>query len=233
MSHRIFDQAKFCDNEHDVCSGEQCYQIGNTDSIAQSKESRLPPFMDNGVRVMNEAKANLIALLQLAYSGEKAAGYAYRGHWQSLTDPSERTRIAKIEQEEWHHRTLLGDMLATLNATPDRTREYRAAIIGRVLGFLCHLTGWLLPMYGAGKLESRNIREYEAAARYARDCGNVQFIECLLEMAEVEWEHEHYFRSQVLRHRLSRYIPLWPQPPQKSNIRESFQNIAGHSPAVY
>src|SRR3989441_8271905 len=113
-------------------------------------------------------------------------------------------------------------MLGKLNARPSRLRETRAAIIGRVLGLLCHVTGWLAPMYGAGKLESRNIREYETAARYARDCGSVDLIDCLLEMAEVEWDHERYFRSCVLSHALGRRLPLWPQPPPKETIRLSF-----------
>ena len=77
-------------------------------------------------------------------------------------------------------------------------------------------------MYGAGRLESRNIREYEAAARFAFKCGRLEFVECLLQMAEVEWEHEHYFRTQVCRHRFSKYIPLWHEPPPKGHIRESF-----------
>ena len=76
-------------------------------------------------------------------------------------------------------------------------------------------------MYGAGKLESRNIREYETAARYAVGCGQLQFVACLLTMAEVEWEHEHYFRLKVEQHWLVRFVPLWPKPPAKSAIRES------------
>ena len=77
-------------------------------------------------------------------------------------------------------------------------------------------------MYGAGRLESRNIKEYEVAARYARDSGYYEFIDCLLTMAEVEWEHEKYFRSQVLKHRLARLIPIWPAPSVKENIRLEF-----------
>src|SRR5688500_18089123 len=105
---------------------------------------------------MDNYRLRLIALLQLAYSGEKAAGYAYRGHWHSLSASDERNRVAQIEAEEWHHRKLVGEMLIALGSAPNRIREVRAAIIGRVLGFLCHWSGWLLPMYGAGKLESRN-----------------------------------------------------------------------------
>lgn len=164
-------------------------------------------------------QARLIEILQLAYSGERAAGYAYRGHWHSVSDPEERKRIHTIEDEEWHHRRLVGEMLLSLGAGPNKVRELRAVIVGRTLGFLCHLSGWLAPMYGAGKLESRNIVEYETAARYARGCGRNDLIDCLLTMAEVEWEHEHYFRSKVLQHRWARRLTIWPEPPAKESIR--------------
>ena len=168
------------------------------------------------------AKQNLISLLQLAYSAELAAAYAYRGHWHSLIDADESDRIRQIENEELHHRRLVGEMLAKLDARPRKTREIKAAIIGRALAIFCHLGGWLAPMYGAGRLESRNIREYERAARYARSCGRSDFTECLLGMAEVEWEHERYFRSRVEGHRWARRLPLWPPPPPKETIRLSF-----------
>jgi hypothetical protein len=99
---------------------------------------------------------DLVAILQLAYSGELAAGYAYRGHWRSVRG-EDSAHIKEIENEEWHHRELVGEMLQSLGARPNDSREIRAHVIGRTLGFLCHLTGWLTPMYGAGRLESRNI----------------------------------------------------------------------------
>ena len=167
------------------------------------------------------SRRNLISILQSAYSGELAAAYAYRGHWHSLTDKEERARIEQIENEEWHHRQLVGEMLRGLNATPLKSREIRATIIGRVLGAMCHLTGWLAPMYGAGRLESRNIQEYEVAAGFARDCGQEGLVDCLLTMAEVEWEHEKYFRSRVLLHSLGRRLALWPEPRPKEMIRKS------------
>ncbi len=178
------------------------------------------------------AEQALGALLQLAYSGERAAGYAYRGHWKSSSNPDERARIRTIEEEEWHHRSLVGEMLQTMGLPPSRLRELRAALIGRVLGALCYVSGWLAPMYGAGKLESRNIREYEAAARYARACGRDDWLDCLLTMAEVEWEHEHYFRSQVLEHWLGRRLPIWPQPPGVESIRAAFASDTGAEPDV-
>lgn len=170
-----------------------------------------------------ESRQNLIALLQLAYSGELAAAYAYRGHWKSVSNPEQKTAIQKIENDEWRHRELVGAMLASLESGPNQAREKRADRIGRVLGFLCHAMGWLAPMYGAGRLESRNIREYETAARYARECGRTDLVDCLLEMAEVEWDHEHYFRRRVQEHFIGRHLPIWTEPPPKESIRISFE----------
>ena len=171
-----------------------------------------------------DSRQKLIAILQLAYSGELAAAYAYRGHWHSVSAADERDAIRNIEADEWRHRRLVGEMLSTLDRGPNPRRERRAAIIGRTLGLLCHVMGWLAPMYGAGKLESRNVREYETAARHASDCGCVDFIDCLLEMAEVEWDHEHYFRSRVLSHWLGHRLPLWPPPLPKENIWLAYGN---------
>jgi demethoxyubiquinone hydroxylase (CLK1/Coq7/Cat5 family) len=172
----------------------------------------------------------LIALLRLAYSAELAAAYAYRGHWHSVVNQEERERIKQIENEEWHHRHLVGEMLDKLQTRPSGMRELRATIVGRVLGFLCHFTGWLAPMYAAGRLESRNIREYETAARYAREAGDDEFVDCLLTMAEVEWEHEKYFRSRVLLHSFGRRLSLWPEPPPRETIRKSFAECAQSVP---
>ena len=170
-------------------------------------------------------RQKLIAILQSAYSGELAAAYAYRGHWHSVSAADERESIRAIEEDEWRHRKLVGEMLTALGSAPNKAREKRATLTGRTLGILCHVTGWLAPMYGAGKLESRNIVEYETAARHARDCGRAELVDCLLEMAEVEWDHEKYFRSQVLRHTIGRRLPIWPEPPPKESIRLSQERV--------
>ncbi len=166
-----------------------------------------------------DAEKSLIALLQLAYSGERAAALAYRGHSKSVKNLAISERIKSIEAEEWHHRKLVGEMLETLGAKPNRLREIKAAIIGYSLGFACHFSGWFAPMYGAGKLESRNIGEYEMAAKYARQCGQETLIDALLTMAEIEWDHEHFFRVQVESHFLARVIPVWKLPAPKEMIR--------------
>lgn len=176
---------------------------------------------------MHAARARLIRVLQNAYSGELAAGYAYRGHWRSVSDPEERAHIHQIEDEEWHHRQLVGDMLRDLGGKPRRLREAVFYVIGRTIGAACHVGGWFAPMYGAGRLERSNIVEYEVAAQLAHECGRDDFIDCLLSMAEVEWEHEYYFRMKVLsRPRLLRWVRLWDPAPPKETIRAKFASAA-------
>ena len=195
---------------------------GAAERLARSREPiSLRPAQQEAREPAPANRGALIALLQLAFSGELAAAHAYRGHARSVADPEERKAIESIEREEWHHRELVGRMLAELGARASRARELRAALVGRVLGLLCHVSGWLAPMYGAGRLESRNIREYEAAARLARASGHAEWVDCLLTMAEVEWEHEHYFRARVLSHGWAGRLPMWPVPPPKETIRAS------------
>jgi len=166
------------------------------------------------------ARASLIHVLQSACSGELAAGYAYRGHWKSLrTSSPARERIRSIEAEEWHHRELVLGMLSELGAGPKRMREAVFWTIGKTIGLLCHIGGWFIPMFGAGRLERWNIVEYENAARFAKEAGLDRMIDCLLMMSEVEWEHERFFREQIAGHALLRVFPLWDAPPPKESIR--------------
>ncbi|MEK7855920.1 MAG: ferritin-like domain-containing protein, partial [Acidobacteriota bacterium] len=114
-------------------------------------------------------KSDLIRILQNAYSGEVAAAYAYRGHWKSLRASPEKTRIKEIEAEEWDHRRRVGEWLGKLGAGPRPMRERVFWTIGRTLGLTCHLSGWYMPMYFAGRLESQNSAEYEEAAAFAKE----------------------------------------------------------------
>ena len=116
---------------------------------------------------MSEARAGLVAILQHAHAGELAAGHAYRGHAASVSDPEEKAQIRRIEEEEWVHRRQVGEMLAVLGAAPDSARERKLERIGRTIAFLCRIGGWYVPMYGAGRLESHNVKEYEDAADLA------------------------------------------------------------------
>lgn len=169
-----------------------------------------------------DARRSLVRVLQNAYSGELAACWAYRGHAASLPPGPDRERIAAIEAEEWHHRELVGALLARLGERPRPGRERAFLAIGRTLGVLCRVTGWFLPMYGAGRLERGNVVEYEVAARLAREAGHEELVDCLLTMAEVEWEHERYFRERIAGHPLRRLLPGWSPPPPKDSIRSAF-----------
>lgn len=150
-------------------------------------------------------RQQLIRILQAAYSGELAAAYAYRGHWKSLSDPTEQESVQRIEHEELMHREKVGSILSELESGPLRFREIKMGLIGRTIGMLCHLTGWFMPMYFAGRLESRNVCEYESAARHARRLGLTEFETELRVMAAVEREHELFFMQAIAAHRL---LPL-------------------------
>ena len=139
----------------------------------------------------------LVALLQAAYSAEMAAAYAYQGHAASVSRKSEREQILKIEDEEWIHRRKVGQMLSELGAGPVRAREIIFAVIGKTLKLLCPLSGWFLPMYFAGRLETMNVDEYETAARYAAAEGLNGMRMELEHMALVEKEHEAYFLGVI------------------------------------
>ena len=93
--------------------------------------------------------------------------------------------------------------------------------VGRAISTFCLIGGWFFPMYGAGKLESQNIREYEHAARLALVAG-LPWVDELLHLAEVEWDHELYFRERASSHFLWRVTPHWPVPPPRASIRERF-----------
>ena len=147
-----------------------------------------------------DIRRQLVTLLRGAYSGELAAAYAYRGHWKSLKAGAERERIRQIEDEEWVHRARVGEMLDALCAAPGKMREARMWLIGRVLGLGCHVTGWFLPMYFAGRLESMNVLEYETAAQHARALGLTDYAADLTHMSGVEGEHETFFRQTIARH---------------------------------
>lgn len=178
------------------------------------------------------ARRELIDLLRLAHAGELAAALAYRGHWRSLRKESERREVRTIEREELAHRDEVGAMLTSLGGRPSREREGRMRVLGTVIGMLCNVGGWLAPMYGAGRLESSNVREYEDAARFALVCGRADLAPSLLGMAEAEWDHERYFRSKVESHWLGKRLPLWSAPGRRALIRESFDAFAVVASAV-
>ena len=143
---------------------------------------------------------DLPGLLRLAYSAERAAAYAYRGHASSVRDAAERARIAVIEAEEWQHREHAARMMRRLAVRPSRYLELKYAVIGRVIGWSCHLIGHFMPMYFAGRLESGNVNEYLRLIELVRGTALADEHACILEMARVEKEHEMWFLERVSGH---------------------------------
>ncbi len=172
------------------------------------------------------AKVRLIRLLRAAHAGERAAALAYVGHAGSVRDPGEREAISRIGAEEVAHRARVGEMLAELGGAPSTLRELIFTGIGRTLSLFCHLTGWYCPMYGAGWIERRNIQEYVDAAAFAAQAGRADLAAELLTMAEVEWDHEQYFRAKVLTHPLRRLLRVWRSPPPRDQLGQSLRILA-------
>lgn len=173
-----------------------------------------------------DAQKQFIYLLQNAHAGEKAAANAYWGHSHSLFlwNRKERQELKTIYLEELHHRSRLRQMLAELGAKPRLSREILMYCIGATICVLCLFGGWYIPMYGAGKLESTNIVEYEVAARLAFISGNKKYVNELLDFAELEWDHEQYFYTKSSSHFLFLYSPKWIRPPEKSTIKDRMNN---------
>lgn len=149
---------------------------------------------------LNQTKEKLVALLQEAYSGELAAAFAYRAHWKTLKIVEQRKQVQKIEQEEWKHRAGILKMLTFLGAKPLKRKEVKAWLIGRILGSLCFLFGWFLPMCFAGWLEAKNVHQYKVAASYAHLLKLEDFKQELLQMQQVEQEHEDFFLGLIKTH---------------------------------
>jgi rubrerythrin len=163
-------------------------------------------------------QAQLIKILLLAYSGELAAAYAYRGHWKSVKASFEIKGIKKIENEEWIHRAHVGEMLKKLGRQPSRFKEIKMWIIGRTIGFLCHFGSWFFPMYFAGRLEHGNVKEYDTAAFHAGKVGLKKFQKQLVKMAKTEQEHEDFFGAMVTDHPLlpfTQSLFTWGPPEKK------------------
>lgn len=182
----------------------------------------------------SSARAELITLLQMAYSGERAAAYAYLGHRRSLRRPEradDREMLRLVLVDEIRHRRAVRSMLRGLGTGPDTRRERKMRRIGVTIGAFCQIGGWYAPMYGAGKLERGNIIEYEVAARLAHLAGEHQLVDRLLELAEVEWDHERLFRTAASNHLLWKLSPKWPDTTPREQIRSSYVTfLAGDEP---
>ncbi len=144
----------------------------------------------------------LVDLLQMAYSAEKAAAFAYQGHAGSVKDKAEKAAIRQIELDEWVHRQEVLGIMRQYGIPVSKTYEIRFHIVGKLISFSCYVIGWFMPYYFAGRLESGNVCEYFRMMHYFHELGITEHNQILYEMGIKEKEHEVYFLNKIKNKRL-------------------------------
>lgn len=139
----------------------------------------------------------LTDLLQMAYSAEKAAAFAYIGHVGSLKDPEVKRAVKQIEEDEWNHRREVLAIMNEYNIPVSKWYELRFHIIGKAIAASCYVIGWFMPIYFAGRLESGNVCEYIRMKDYFNKAGITKHDAILYEMGIKEREHEDFFLLQI------------------------------------
>ena len=140
--------------------------------------------------------------MQMAYSAEKAAAFAYQGHASAVKNPEEKIAIRQIEMDEWYHRTEVLAIMQQYNVPVSRYYEIRFHIIVKLISFSCHVIGWFMPFYFAGRLESGNVCEYFRMRQYFNSLGIHEHDKILYDMGIKEKEHEVYFLEQIKTNKL-------------------------------
>ncbi len=148
----------------------------------------------------------LTDLLQMAYSAEKAAAFAYIGHAGSVSDAEEKRQIKQIEDDEWGHRKEVLLIMQQYDIPISKWYEFKFHVIGKFIAFGCYLIGWFMPIYFAGRLESGNVCEYFRMIHYFHSLGITEHDKILYEMGIKEKEHEVYFLEMIKAHKL---LPLF------------------------
>lgn len=139
----------------------------------------------------------LVDLLQMAYSAEKAAAFAYQGHAGSVKSADEKTAIKQIEDDEWGHRHEVLLIMRQYGIPVSRWYEFRFHVIGKAISASCYVIGWFMPYYFAGRLESGNVCEYFRLMHYFHELGINQHDQVLYDMGIREKEHEVYFLDRI------------------------------------
>ena len=140
---------------------------------------------------------SLVRSLQLAYSAEKAAAFAYIGHAKSLGDAEEKDAVHQIEQDEWDHRKYVLQIMNQYGIPVSKWLEFKFHIIGRLISMSCHAIGRFMPYFFAGKLESGNVCEYFVMIHKFHALGITEHDAILQEMGIKEKEHEIYFLNII------------------------------------
>jgi hypothetical protein len=135
----------------------------------------------------------LVDLIQMAYSAEKAAAFAYIGHAASVKNKEEKVAIKQIEIDEWNHRAEVMLLMKEYDIPVSKWYEFKFHVIGKLISGSCFVIGWFMPFYFAGRLESGNVCEYFRMKHYFNSLGIKKHDVVLYEMGMKEKEHEVYF----------------------------------------
>ncbi len=168
-----------------------------------------------------DLKPELINLLQLAYSAERAASFAYQGHAKAVHSMEEKDSIKQIEDDEWEHRAEVLKIMMEYQIKISKWYEIKYFVIGRLICYSCYLIGWFLPMYFAGKLESGNVNEYFRMKELFNETNITKHDEILTEMGLKEKEHEIYFLDKIKSHK---WLPFF-EKIFNWGTNKSFNNI--------
>ena len=144
----------------------------------------------------------LVDLLQMAYSAEKAAAFAYQGHAGSVKNEDEKSAIHQIEIDEWNHRKEVLDIMNYYGIPISTYYEIKFHIIGKIISYSCYVIGWFMPYYFAGRLESGNVCEYFRMMHYFHELDIHKHNDVLYEMGIKEKEHEVYFLQKIKNKKL-------------------------------
>jgi len=162
----------------------------------------------------------LTDLLQMAYSAEKAAAFAYIGHAGAVKNTDEKRAIKQIEDDEWNHRKEVLQLMQQYDVPVSKYYEVRFHVIGRMISASCYVIGWFMPFYFAGRLESGNVCEYFRMKQYFNSLGITEHDQLLYDMGMKEKEHEVYFLAQIKNNKL---LPFFEK--LFSWGKDSFNNI--------
>lgn len=170
---------------------------------------------------MRLSHPKLVDLLQMAYSAEKAAAFAYQGHAASVKDPEQKKAIHQIEIDEWNHRQEVLAIMNEYGVPVSKYYEFRFHVIGKIISGSCFVIGWFMPFYFAGRLESGNVCEYFRMKQFFNSLGITRHDQVLYEMGIKEKEHEVYFLEKI---KDSKLLPFFEKVFAWGG-RKSFNNI--------
>jgi len=150
---------------------------------------------------MIQLQPELKDLLQLAYSAERAASFAYQGHAGAVKEQEDKIRIKEIEDDEWLHRAEVLKIMQEYQIPVSRFYEIKYYLIGKIICYSCYMIGWFMPMYFAGRLESGNVNEYFIMKDLFNKLNITKHDADLEEMGMKEKEHEVFFLSKIKTHK--------------------------------